>query len=312
MVAPLLVDKVVHAKLLPLAPLLLRLRLRTRLRRRGAALPVPRPRQPAAAPDGGVQDEGGEGQGGGDPRGGQHEGADVGGDVELGLHGEGVLGDEAEDGGEDGAADDADCGEEGGGDAEEGPAAGAEDEEGGGDHEEAEDDAGDEEAEHGLRADAEELEDGEHLAGERDLGAGEELVHEDLDWVEPVGPLGRGAVDDAPGLVSTIRSLSRGRRGRVDRWVHLLIVVALAEVPEADLVEVVEAQAPRHRVEEAGIGRLDGDDVRELVRLSERGRPSSQGAWGHTLTLKKKRSRMPGLSLVFPMMTRMRKMTDMK
>ena len=56
---------------------------------------------------------------------------------------------------------------------------------------------------------------------------------------------------------------------------YVLIVVALAEVPEADLVEVVESQTPRHRVEETGIGRLDGDDVRELVRLSDEGDPNN-------------------------------------
>lgn len=272
MVAPLLVDKVMHAEFLLLPVLLHHGRHLARLGRRSSlALPVPRPGQPAAAPDGRVQDEGRKGQRRGDPRRGQHQGADVGGDVELGLHREGVLGHETEDGGEDGAADVADGGEEGYRDDEDGPAAGAEDEEGGRDHDETEDDAGDEEAKHGLRADAEELQDGEDLARECDLGAGEELVHEDLDGVEPVGPLGRRAVYDAPGLVS-IRAALTGAT-RVGRSVHVLIVVALAKVPETDLVEVVEAQTPRHRVEEAGIGRLDGDDVRELVRLSDVGDP---------------------------------------
>lgn len=74
----------------------------------------------------------------------------------------------------------------------------------------------------------------------------------------------------------------------------------------------MESQAPRHRVEEAGIGRLDGDDVRELIRKSDAGDLDNNGTARHTLILKKKRSRMPTLSLVFPMMTRMRKMTDMK
>lgn len=52
--------------------------------------------------------------------------------------------------------------------------------------------------------------------------------------------------------------------------------------------------------------------MRELIRKSDAGDLDNNGTARHTLILKKKRSRMPTLSLVFPMMTRMRKMTDMK
>ena len=48
-----------------------------------------------------------------------------------------------------------------------------------------------------------------------------------------------------------------------------LIVEPLTEIPEPDLVEVVETQTPGHRVEEAGVGYIGGNDVRELSRLED-------------------------------------------
>jgi hypothetical protein len=44
-----------------------------------------------------------------------------------------------------------------------------------------------------LRGDAQDGEDGDDLRGQGDGGAGEELVHEDLDGVEPVEGLWGGA-----------------------------------------------------------------------------------------------------------------------
>ncbi|TGO28498.1 hypothetical protein BPAE_0027g00650 [Botrytis paeoniae] len=89
---------------------------------------------------------------------------------------------------------------------------------------ETHDDAGDEEAEHDVTSDADETEDIVYFSGESDGCAGEEFIEEDIDGVEPVEVSGGGASGDA------------------------FIVVAFAEIPEADLVEIVEAEGSGERV----------------------------------------------------------------
>jgi hypothetical protein len=49
---------------------------------------------------------------------------------------------------------------------------------------------------------------------------------------------------------------------------NILIVVALAVAPHADLVKVVQAEAPGDRVEQVGVLDRDGDDVGD-VELEE-------------------------------------------
>lgn len=96
------------------------------------------------------------------------------------------------------------------------------------DHEECDDSPGDEEAEHDVGCDAKDIENGENLSGKGDGSAVEELGHEDLDRVEPVEVLGFTAVGDSDSHVS------------------------FAEIPEADLVEVVESYGLSDRVDQAG------------------------------------------------------------
>ncbi|TGO48473.1 hypothetical protein BCON_0239g00090 [Botryotinia convoluta] len=85
-------------------------------------------------------------------------------------------------------------------------------------------DTGDEEAEHDVTSDADETEDIVYFSGESNGCAGEEFIEEDIDGVEPVEVSGGGAGGDA------------------------FIVVAFAEIPEADLVEIVEAEGTGERV----------------------------------------------------------------
>lgn len=85
-------------------------------------------------------------------------------------------------------------------------------------------DTGDEETKHDVTSDADETEDIVYFSGERNGCAGEKFIEEDIDGVEPVEVSGGGASGDA------------------------FIVVAFAEIPEADLVEIVEAEGSGERV----------------------------------------------------------------
>lgn len=194
----------------------------------------------AATAHGGVEEEGEVGGDGGYPHEDKHADANVGLDVELVLGGGGDLEGDADGGGNngsDGDEDGGDAAEDGEG---EGEPSGADGQRGGEHEEEVEEDAGEEEAEHEALADAEESEDGEDLGGQGDLGAGQQLAHEDLDGVEPVERLGFRAVRDA------------------------FIVVALAKVPQAYLIKVVQAEAPGDGVEEVRVGDGDGDDLGDV------------------------------------------------
>lgn len=66
-----------------------------------------------------------------------------------------------------------------------------------------------------MGSDADQLEDGDDIGWEGDGGAGQQLVEQDIDGVEPVEFLGGRAVG------------------------YAFVVVTFAEVPEADLVEIV-------------------------------------------------------------------------
>ncbi|TGO11002.1 hypothetical protein BTUL_0119g00020 [Botrytis tulipae] len=85
-------------------------------------------------------------------------------------------------------------------------------------------DTGDEETKHDVTSDADETEDIVDFSGESNGCAGEKFIEEDIDGVEPVEFLGGGASGDA------------------------FIIVAFAEIPEADLVEIVEAEGSGERV----------------------------------------------------------------
>lgn len=69
-----------------------------------------------------------------------------------------------------------------------------------------------------MTCDTDETEDVVYFGGESNGCAGEKFIEEDIDGVEPVEVSGGGASGDA------------------------FIVVTFAEIPEADLVEIVEAQ----------------------------------------------------------------------
>lgn len=96
------------------------------------------------------------------------------------------------------------------------------------------DQAGEEEGEHEMRRDLDEVQDVVDLRGQDDGGAGEELREQDLHGVEPVQGLRRRASGDA------------------------LAVVALAVVPQADLVEVVQAEGAGDGVHEDEIRVVEG------------------------------------------------------
>ena len=72
-----------------------------------------------------------------------------------------------------------------------------------------------------------------------------------MQWVEPVQRLGLGAMRDA------------------------LIVIALAEIPQPNLVEIVQPDRSRNTVDEEGIGDRQGDDMRQIefheIRLAHDG-----------------------------------------
>lgn len=205
---------------------------------------MPAPVGLATASHGGVEDKGQVGQDGGDPHEDEHLDANVGLDVELALGGQGDLGGHADDGCDDGGHADEDAGNGGDDGDGDGEPAGAHDERGGQHEDKVDDGAGGEEGVHDLRAELEQLQDGSNLGGQGDGGAGEQLAHEDLDGVEPIKGLGLGAKRDA------------------------LAVVPLTVAPEADLVEVVQAQATGDRVQQARVGDGDGDDLAD-VELEE-------------------------------------------
>ncbi|TGO81313.1 hypothetical protein BPOR_1212g00020 [Botrytis porri] len=82
----------------------------------------------------------------------------------------------------------------------------------------------DEEAEQDVTRNADETEDIVYLGGESNGCAGEKFIEQDIDGVEPVEVFGGGARGDT------------------------FIVVAFAEIPETDLVEIVEAEGSGERV----------------------------------------------------------------
>lgn len=72
-----------------------------------------------------------------------------------------------------------------------------------------------------------------------------------MQWVEPVQRLGLGAMRDT------------------------LIVIPFAEIPQPNLIEVVQPDRSRNTVDEEGIGDGDGDDMRQIefheIRLAHHG-----------------------------------------
>ncbi|EAQ92387.1 hypothetical protein CHGG_00622 [Chaetomium globosum CBS 148.51] len=166
----------------------------------------------------------------GQPHEDKHADADLGVDVELLLGLGGVLEGDADDGADGAGGQDEHHLEEGGDGQRQTPPARGHGQRREEDHQEGEHGGGEEEAEHDLGGEAQDVEDGDDLRGEGDGGAGEQFVHENLDRVEPVQGGGLGAEGDA----------------RAD--------VALAEVPQADLVEVVQADGLGDAVDQASVG----------------------------------------------------------
>ncbi|QSZ31784.1 hypothetical protein DSL72_001353 [Monilinia vaccinii-corymbosi] len=233
------------------------------------------PPRRATAAHGHVDEPGEDRARGADPHKRKHLMANRGADIQAGLRRDDVAEDDEHDGGDDGGR----RGQQGGDEGPDGVGArdparvdGAEGEE---DVDEVHDGPGDEEAEHDPAGDADQAEDLVDLGGERDGGAGEELVEQDLDGVEPVESRGLGAEGDAVG------------------------VVAFAEVPEADLVEVVEAEGAGERVGERDGGPDGcGDDVGEVETeepgFSEDGavvRIADDGLEGGMLVISSRRER---------------------
>jgi hypothetical protein len=105
------------------------------------------------------------------------------------------------------------------------------------DSHEIHDRSGDEEGEHEIRRDPDEVQDIVDLGRQDDSGAGQELREQDLHGIEPVERLRRRAIGDA------------------------LVAVALAVVPQADLVEVVQAERAGDGVHEDEVRAVEGFGV---------------------------------------------------
>lgn len=150
----------------------------------------------AAAAHGGVEQEGKVCGQGSNPHKGKHFDADVGLDVELVLGREGNLGGDADDGGDDGGDGEDETREaaEQGEEQREPPR--PHDQRRAQQQHEVDDGAGHEEGVHDLGSDFEQPQDGQDLGGQGNLGAGEKLADENLDWVEPVECPGRRAIRD--------------------------------------------------------------------------------------------------------------------
>lgn len=104
---------------------------------------------------------------------------------------------------------------------------------------EAEDGADQEAHKHPPAGQLDQVQDVDDLGGQGDARPGQEFVQDDVDRVEPVERLGRAAVGDA------------------------LVVVALAEIPQSHLIEIVEADGLGDAVDEGGVRERRRDDVRE-------------------------------------------------
>ena len=70
--------------------------------------------------------------------------------------------------------------------------------------------------------------------------SGEQLITQNLDRVEPIQRLRRGAVG------------------------HALALVALAKVPKTNLIEVMQTQCLRNSVDQGKIGHRRRDDIAEI------------------------------------------------
>lgn len=208
-----------------------------------------------------MEEEGDDSEDGRDPHEDEHLDANLGGDVELVLRGEGDLGGDADGSGDDGG----DADEQAGDECEDGEAEGepaSVESEGAQEHEdEVEDGAGGKEGVHDLGSQSEELQDGGDGSGEGDFGAGEKFADENFDRVEPVEGLGIGAMRDAPNWrrlsVLSVEEYSGMK-------MSVLIVVAFTEVPQSNLIKVMETQATSYRVQKIGVCDGDGDNLRDI------------------------------------------------
>lgn len=190
----------------------------------------------AAASHSGVEDERDKCEPGGDPHE-KHAGSHVRINIKRRLCGGGIFEDEADHGSNDTPNQYDQEGQERDQGHRQSPPPGEDGDGGKKDHNEGDDGAGKKKGKHDVGADLEDTKDLSNFGGQCYGGPGEKLVQNDFDWVEPVVALGAGASCDA------------------------FIVVALTEVPQARLVEVVEADATGDGVDELGILNGSRDDV---------------------------------------------------
>lgn len=108
-------------------------------------------------------------------------------------------------------------------------------------------DSSQEEAEHEVACDFDQVENIVNVGGQRNGGTGKQLVEQDGNWVEPVEGAWAGAVG------------------------YALIVITFAEIPEADVVEVVETEGAGEGVDEGEFGGGGGWDYVGKVEAEEVG-----------------------------------------
>ena len=174
------------------------------------ALKIPLAR--TAAPHATMHREAPHGEARGNPHEDEHVRADIGVDVEVRLRFGGIFEGVADDSADDGAGQGQNHGSEREDGEREGPPARLDGEDGRNkDEDEVEHAGGQEEAEHDLRGNAQDREDGDNGSGNRDSCTREKLVHNDLDRVEPVERFGVGAVGYSPVMCQHEESIEKER-----------------------------------------------------------------------------------------------------
>jgi hypothetical protein len=106
---------------------------------------------------------------------------------------------------------------------------------------------GQEEAKHDMASNLDEIQNVVDIRRQRNCGAGKKLIEKDIDGIEPVECF----------------------RGRAIGYAFA--VVALAEIPQADLVEIVEAEGAGERVDEDCVGGCGCRDYVAEIELEKVG-----------------------------------------
>lgn len=166
----------------------------------------------AAAAQAKLHKEGNQSNNGSHPHKGKHEDADVCADVELVLRRQGDACGNANHGSDNGRNGQQDARQAGYNDGDQAPPPREHHQRRSRQHHGVKDAAGHEERVHNLRSNPQELQDGDDFGGQRNLGASEQFVDENLDRVEPVELLIRGAVCDTS-VESGLAIIGRGEEG---------------------------------------------------------------------------------------------------